>query len=162
MKHLSPRHPLRVILPAGLVLALVGPAPAGTIKPPKEPAKLAVSVSPEAVAPGESARVTVRLEPIPGVKINRYPKMKLSVEAREGLNGGAEVAVGNDKPPPPEKLTTNYYETVEPLELTIELDPAAEPGRHEIEGRVKYFYCVTASGYCAPARASVSIPVEIR
>jgi hypothetical protein len=162
MKYLTLRFPLRALLAAGLAAALIGGVAAGPVKPPKEPARLAVTVTPQALAPGESARVTVQVEPIAGVKINRYPKMKLSVEAAHGLHGAAEVAVGNDRPPPPDEMSTNYYESVEPLVLTLELDPAAKPGRHEIAGQIQYFYCVTASGFCAPKRASVMIPVEVR
>jgi hypothetical protein len=131
-------------------------------KPPAEPAKISIEVTPEATPAGERAEVSLRLSPIDGVVINRYPQMKLSVDAVEGLVGSAETAVGNVKPPPVDQMDTNYYDVVDPLNVTLETDPGASPGRHEIDARLVYFYCVKKSGFCAPARLTVKIPLEIR
>ena len=46
------------------------------------------------------------------------------------------------------------------LDLVLEAD--AEQGSHELTGELKYFYCVSASGFCAPKKVSVSVPIEIR
>ena len=103
----------------------------------------------------------MQLTPIEGVKINRYPKIKLKVPAHSGLVEAGEAAVGNSAPPPPDKLDQNYFDVVEPLELLLNLDEAAPRGKHEIQGKLSYAYCVIASGYCAPVRVPVNIPVEI-
>lgn len=131
-------------------------------KPPEVPAEIVISVSPETVAPGEKVRVSLRLEPIKGVKINRYPMIKLQVPAREGLVDEAEVTLGNSTPPPPEKMNTNYFEKVDPLELTLPVAAAAARGTFELEGKLTYYYCMPASGFCAPKRAAVKIPVVVR
>ena len=47
------------------------------------------------------------------------------------------------------------------MELLLRLDKAAPSGKHEIQGKLSYAYCVIASGYCAPVRVPVNIPVQI-
>src|SRR5262245_16063067 len=78
-------------------------------KPLAEPAKIDVRVTPDKQAPGGQAEVVVQLQPHDGVKINRYPKIKLIVEDAQGLVHGATSAVGNDAPPPPDRMDSNYF-----------------------------------------------------
>jgi hypothetical protein len=137
-------------------------AVAGPTKPPAEPAKIHIEVSPEEVAPGGRATVTLQLHPIDGIKINRYPKIKLVIPDQPLLGSPSELQIGNDAPPPPESADDNYFKTVDPLELNLQIDDDASAGKHEIEGKLTYFYCVIASGFCAPARVPVKIPVVIR
>src|SRR6185369_5191354 len=100
--------------------------------------------------PGTERLVTLRLTPAEGIHINRYPKMRLKVEQQQGLASAAEVAVGNDEPPPPDKIEQNYYDkTVAPIELPLRLDPSAGSGAYELHGQLTYYYCVAASGFCA-------------
>ncbi len=129
---------------------------------PKEPAKLEISVSPASVAPGGQATVRVQITPKDGVKINRYPKIKLQIPGEEGLVAEANAEIGNARPPAPDKMDDNYYKVVDPVELTISLDQAATAGEHSLPGNLTYFYCVTASGFCAPARVPIQIPVAVR
>ena len=145
------------------LVALLAVLPAvASPKPPENPADIAISVSPEAAVPGGDAQVTLRLTPIDGVKINRYPKIKLQVPASEGLVEESEVAVGNDAPPPPDQSKSNYFDEVEPLNLPLKLAPGAAAGEHEVEGKLTYFFCVPASGFCAPKRVGVKIPFSVR
>lgn len=132
------------------------PAPAG------DPATFQIAVDPSAVPPGSSATVTLRLVPAKGIKINRYPKIKLVVSEQPGLVGAAEGAVGSNEPPPPDKLEGNYFATVDPLTVSIPVASAAEKGVHEVPARLSYFYCVAASGYCAPAKVQIKIPITVR
>ena len=152
------------IVTFGLILALIGSsaARAGSPKPPKEPAKLQIEVAPGPLAPGDHGTVTVRLTPKDGIKINRYPKIKLELPEQTLLQAGATASIGNDSPPPPERADDNYYEVVDPVALSFEIDGDAASGEHAIEGKLTYFYCVTASGFCAPARVPLTIPVEVR
>ncbi len=108
--------------------------------------------------------MTLTLTAASGIKINRYPKIKFNVPAREGLVSGGESTLGNDSPPPIDAGTgANYFDdTVDPLRLVLDLDAQAPRGRHDLEGQVKYYYCVVKSGFCAPAKASVKIPLTVR
>jgi len=124
--------------------------------------KIAVTVAPRPVSAGSDASVTVRLDPKPGIKLNKYPKIKLQIPAVEGLTGSADQSVGNTAPPPADQLEANYFHgAVDPLNVTLHLDADAAAGRHEIHAKLSYFYCVAASGYCAPAKAELKIPVTI-
>jgi DsbC/DsbD-like thiol-disulfide interchange protein len=140
----------------GLVLAAPNSAQ------PANPAKVTVSVSPENVAPGGEAQVTVKLKASSGIKINRYPKIKVSVPAKEGFVAEAEAEVGSDSPPPLDDPDSNYFGEVDPVSFKLDLDDSIQSGSHEIEGKLTYYYCVTKSGFCAPKRTSVKIAVNVQ
>lgn len=140
-------------------------AGAAAAAPEGEPApvKVAVKVAPGPVSAGGEASVTLELVPRAGIKLNKYPKIKLSVPAAPGLNAAAEAAIGNAAAPSADQLESNYYKgAVDPLTLALHVDEAATPGAHEVAGKLSYFYCVAASGYCAPAKVAVSIPITVR
>jgi hypothetical protein len=125
--------------------------------------RIAISVAPQPVGAGSDASVTIKLDPKPGIKMNKYPKIKLQVPAVPGLTGSAEQSLGNTAPPPADQLDANYFHGgVDPLNVTLHVDADAAAGRHEIHAKLSYFYCVAASGYCAPAKAELTIPVTIR
>jgi hypothetical protein len=127
------------------------------------PTKVTVAVSPEVVAAGSDTSVTVRLDPKPGIKMNKYPKIKLQIPAVPGLVDAAEQTLGNSAPPAADKLDENYFHGgVDPLTITLHLNAQAAKGRHEIRAKLSYFYCVAASGYCAPAKTELTIPVTVR
>ena len=131
-------------------------------KPPKEPARIQISVAPEQVQAGGQAEVTLQLTAKSGIRINRYPKISLTVPEQDGVAAEAEVSIGNDGPPPADDAEANYYDTVDPLRLQLELDPGVKPGDHEFDAKLVYFYCVKKSGFCAPKRLQVKIPVSVR
>jgi hypothetical protein len=127
------------------------------------PVKVAVAVSPAEVGAGSETSVTLRLDPKPGIKLNKYPKIKLQIPAVPGLVDAAEQSVGNPTAPSADQMETNYFHgSVDPLTIALHLDPQAAKGRHDIQAKLSYFYCVAASGYCAPAKADVTIPVTVR
>lgn len=135
-------------------------APSATADPP---VKVSIVVAPDTVPAGSEAGVTVQLEPKSGIKLNKYPKVKLQVPAVDGLVAAAEQAMGNAGPPPADQLDANYFHgSVDPLKLSVHMDAKAEKGRHELKGKLSYFYCVTTSGYCAPMKTEVTIPVTVR
>ncbi len=130
-------------------------------KPPAIPAHFELKVDPVVVAPGSEATVLLQLSPVDGVKINRYPRVRLKVPPTEGLVGEAEGSVGNDKAPPPGQMDANYFKKVDPVELTLSIDESAPDGTHEIPAKLTYFYCVTASGFCAPKTVPVDITLRV-
>jgi DsbC/DsbD-like thiol-disulfide interchange protein len=151
-----------LVVPAALALAIGGLLAGSGPAIPREPANVSVVVEPETVASGGEARVTLEISPKSGVKLNRYPKIKLSIPAQADLVAKAEASVGSDAPPPPEKLELNYFDHAAPLALTLHLAAAVAPGRHEVKGQLTYNYCVPASGFCAPARMALTIPLQVR
>ena len=127
------------------------------------PLKFTVSTSPEAVGPGSETSVTLQLETKPGIKLNKYPKIKLEVPAVAGLVAAAEQSMGNTAAPPLDQMDSNYFHgSIDPMKLALHVDAEAPKGRHELHAKLSYFYCVAASGYCAPAKADVTIPITVR
>ncbi|MCP3977783.1 MAG: hypothetical protein GY716_00435 [bacterium] len=146
---------------AAVLVAVAGSAAlAGPPEPPKEPAKIELTVEPPVVAPGGEARLTLRLTPKDGIKINRYPKIKWKVPEQEGLVAAASVSLGNSKPPPPHEIEKNSFESIAPLQLTIRVDASATAGKREIQSKLTYYYCVKGD-FCAPKRVPLNIPVEV-
>ena len=147
---------------AVLALLALGAAPHDA-RPPAEPAKIRISVAPSSLTPGGRADVTLALAASPGVKVNRYPRIKLSVAPLAGVVRGGDASVGNDAPPPVADAAGNYFgDPIDPVRLALDVDPHATPGRHELAATVTYFYCVTESGFCAPSRTSLKVPIEVR
>lgn len=136
-------------------------AAAGNPKPPAVPANIQLKVEPVVVQPGSETTVLLQLSPVEGVKINRYPRVRLTVPETAGLVSAAEVSVGNDKAPPPGQMEKNYFKKVDPLEVTLSIDANAPKGMHDIQGKLNYFYCVSASGFCAPKTVPVDITVRV-
>lgn len=148
-------------LPSFLAVLGIVLSPAGAAS--DNPAKFKVAVSPETVGAGSEASVVVTISPEPGIKMNKYPKIKLKIPAVAGLIDGAEQSLGNAAAPPVDQMETNYFHGgVDPLKVTLHVDPQAAKGRHDVPAQLSYFYCVAASGYCAPAKAELTIPVTVR
>jgi len=156
---------MKTLIATAAFLALVPAlaAPAGSSVASDGQVSIAVTVTPAAVGAGTDAAVTVKLDPKPGIKMNKFPKIKLQIPAVVGLVDAAEQSLGTTAPPPADRLDENYFHGgVDPLNLTLHLDGGAAKGRHDIHAKLSYFYCVAASGYCAPAKTDVTIPVTVR
>ncbi len=148
------------------ILAVL-PGGAFTERRPQRPSaedavKIEVSVAPATMAAGTEAEVAVKLSVNPGFKLNKYPKIKLSIPNVEGLLTGGDATLGSDAPPPPEQLDTNYFKSIEPLRVKIAVEKGAKPGRHDIDAKLSYFYCVAASGFCAPGKVPLEIRLDVR
>jgi hypothetical protein len=154
---------IAVLVSVFIAISRVGAASGGGSAPENTPVKVAVAVSPQKIGAGADTVVTVRLDPKPGIKLNKYPKIKLQIPAVPGLVDAAEQSLGNPAPPPADQLDANYFHgSIDPLTITLHLDALAVKGQHDILAKLSYFYCVAASGYCAPAKTELKIPVTVR
>lgn len=144
-----------------LAAALAQIAVAAPVTPPANPAHITISVEPERVAPGGEAQVTLTIDPISGVKINRYPQIKLQVADQAGLVGAAETRLGSETPLPLDEQGTNFWKKVDPVKLTLTVDSSAASGEHEIDAKLTYYYCLSGN-FCAPKRVQVKIPIDVQ
>ena len=151
-----------VILTVFALAALAIPAGAPGAGAEDDPVAMEIRVEPETTGPGQKVQVTLQLTPKSGYKINKYPQISLKVPEMDGVVSATSGSVGSKTPPPPEKMDDNYFKTVDPLVVSLELDPGLKAGRYEIAAKLKYFYCVKASGYCAPMRQDISIPIRVK
>lgn len=136
-------------------------APAGGSSSP--PVQVKIAVAPGAVAAGSDAKATVTLAPNEGIKLNKYPRIKVQVPAAAGVVGAAEASVGNTAPPPGDNLDANYYHgAVDPVVVTLHVDPKASSGAHDVSATLAYAYCVASSGYCTQTKVPLKIPLTVR
>jgi hypothetical protein len=89
-------------------------APSADAPKEEEIASVRVLASPDPAPRGGPVEVRLELTPAAGIKINKYPRIKLKVPAQRGIVADAEGSVGADRPPPPDELETNYFKTVDP------------------------------------------------
>ena len=69
-----------------------------------------MAVTPETVGAGSEASVIVSSSTrSPGIKLNKYPKIKLKVPAVAGLVDAAEQSLGKRRGPPADQIETNYF-----------------------------------------------------
>jgi hypothetical protein len=148
-------------LPFTLSAVALAAAPGGNPAPP--PVQVKVAVAPAAVAPGSDAKATVTLAPNEGIKLNKYPRIKVLVPAADGVVGAAEASVGNAAPPSGDNLDANYYHgAVDPVVVTLHVDPKAASGAHDVAATLAYAYCVASSGYCTQTKVPLKIPLTVR
>ena len=130
--------------------------------PLKEPATWTLKSVP--AAPGETAELQLTLVPKSGVKINRYPRIRLTVGDHPGLTVGGKGEAGSDRPPAAgSDPDANYFDDkIEPVRVGLDIAPDASSGSYELDAKLRYFYCVKKSGFCAPARLDVKLPFKVR
>jgi hypothetical protein len=157
---IKPRRLLRLLALDIVLVCLAGAILAAPFTPPSDPATIQIEVQPARVAAGSEATVTIRLEPIENVKIARYPQIKVQVEAQPGLVLAAETAIGDERPPAPELLENNYWETVDAIVFQLRVDPGAKRGPQEVQAKLRYNYCFGGS-YCAPVRVPLTITIDV-
>ena len=139
-------------------IAAVSAPQAGPRKKKAEPVTMGIETvqKPEAGAKGKSTELLVTLVPPKGIKLNRYPGITLTVTKAKGLDVSAEeVFVGDKEMKDPEK---NEFMPVEPLVFSV---VPKKTGKLYVEGSVKYFYCIKATGFCKPGKQTVKIPVSV-
>lgn len=162
MRLMSQRTLRRKFLTSMILAGLVALGVPMVAAPPAEPVKIDVAVGQEPIEPGSTAQVTVRVLPASGIKVNRYPKIQVTVREVDGLVGASAASLGNPKPPPVDNPESNYFKEPEPVQLELHVSADAPSGTQDVDAEVKYFYCVAASGYCAPGRSQFKIPVSVR
>jgi hypothetical protein len=112
------------------------------------------SYSTEAVAAGRG-EVTVSFDVKKGYVINRVPSIQLKLDAIDGLTlRETNMASSPDDP----KSTDEYYVDVPTFSLAVE---SAESGQYEIPGKLVYFFCSKADGFCSRQVLDVKIPLTV-
>ncbi len=149
-----------------LVLAAsapLGPVPAALAGGRKKAAPrldIKLSQEPPRVAVGETFRLSVRVVPPEGIKLNRFPGITLTIDRAPGLTLDEPTAfVGSKKPiTDPDKF--GFHE-IPPLVLRGKVR-GGRRGTRTLRGTLKFFYCVKKSGYCAPGEQDIRLPLAVR
>jgi hypothetical protein len=152
-------HIAVISVAVGLLAVVTTPA-----SPPAKRSKVDVPVvitpPADAVSPGERGEIKFLLSPPAGIKINRYPPVRLKLEPPERIDlDAAEFRQGSDKPIADPKDFP--FKTIEPLVVGFSVKPDARPGTTRVAGQIKFVYCVTSSGFCAPVTKDVGFDVTV-
>ncbi len=154
--------------PAAFAVPAVFAAPAafavpGVIASPAKPdidLKVQVSTSRPTIRAGSDGEAILTLTPPPGIHVNRYPPIRLTVEPSPPITfRESTVKVGLDAmPDDPEK---NPFETIDPIHLKFHVGEHASEGKIPIKGKLRFVYCVARSGYCANGAKDISFTVPV-
>ena len=122
--------------------------------------KIDVTLPTGAIKAGSKSEAVVTLTPPSGIHINQYPPIRLTLEnAPPVFFEPASYKVGLDTMPDnPEK---NPFKRIDPIKVHFRVAPHAADTKVPIKGKLKFFYCVAASGYCAPGTKEVAFTVPV-
>jgi hypothetical protein len=105
--------------------------------------------------PGNRAAVTVSFSATKGSSIDRMLPLTLKLTAVPGLTlAKADLAASPNDP----KAKDQYYVDLPTIKVPV---TAAKAGKYEVPGKLKYFFCSKADGFCSFQVLDVKIPVQV-
>ena len=107
------------------------------------------------VKAGRKASVTVSFNVLNGYKINRDPAFTLTLTSVPGVNLAASTIEAS---PVDSKSTDEYYVDIPTLSLAF---TATRAGKYELPGKLTYFFCSKADGFCSKQTVDVKIPLQV-
>jgi hypothetical protein len=106
------------------------------------------------VKAGKRAEVIVSFTAIKGYVVDRELPFTLKLSETPGVTlEKSEVAASGKDP----KSKDNYYVDLPTLKVGV---TAAKAGKYEVPGKLKYFFCNKADGFCSTQTLDVKIPVQ--
>ena len=122
--------------------------------------KIQVAQATGPVKAGSKSEAVVTMTPPSGIHINQYPPIRLTFENAPPVTFEPDsYKLGLDKmPDDPEK---NPFHEVDPIKVKFRVAPHTADAKVAVKGKLKFFYCVKASGYCAPATKDVTFTVPV-
>jgi hypothetical protein len=91
-----------------------------------------------------------------GFVINRTPPITLRLTETPGVTLGATSFTSSPDDP---KSKDEYYVDLPTLKVPV---VAAKAGKYEIPGRLTYFFCSKADGFCSRQVFEVKIPLTVQ
>jgi hypothetical protein len=105
------------------------------------------------VKPGKAGEITVSFGLLNGYAINHTPPMTLKLTKVPGVTLPKTDFSTPTKDP---KSKDEYYVDLPTIKLPV---TAAKAGTYEIPGKLTYFFCSKADGFCSRQVLDVKIPV---
>src|SRR5438552_14499247 len=104
---------------------------------------------------GKRGDVTVSFSALKGYSIDRMLPFTLKLTAVPGVTlAKADLAASPNDP----KAKDQYYVNLPTLKVAV---TAAKAGKYEVPGKLKYFFCSKADGFCSFQVLDVKIPVDV-
>ncbi len=144
------------------VIAVAALAAGGAVRAADPtPADVKVSVSaPIPAAPGGHSEVIVTFTIPEGIKINRFPPIKLTLTAAEPVSlDKAEWRQGSDQPI--EKVEDFPFKTVEPMSAGFGVAPGAAPGKYPVSGKIRFITCIQKTGSCTQTARDIAFEATV-
>jgi hypothetical protein len=106
------------------------------------------------VKAGKRAQVAMSFTATKGYSVDRTLPMTLKLTAVPGLQlEQTDLAASGNDP----KAKDQYYVDLPVIKVGL---TAAKPGKYEVPGKLKYFFCSKADGFCSFQVLDVKIPVQ--
>jgi hypothetical protein len=105
------------------------------------------------VKAGKRAEVTVSFSATKGYSVDRTLPLTLKLTAVPGVTlAKADLAASPNDP----KAKDQYYVDLPTIKVAVTADKA---GKFEVPGKLKYFFCSKADGFCSFQVLDVKIPI---
>lgn len=108
---------------------------------------------PAKISTDKSGELSFFFKPIDGIHVNTTPMFEL----RFDKNSSFEV-IGN---PRFQKNEKDYLNITKPIEFSIKPKSEVKPGKHTVKGKLNYFYCSDAEGWCNRFTQPIDITIEV-
>jgi hypothetical protein len=108
------------------------------------------------VRPGQRGEVTVSFNLLKGYAINHTPPISLKLVSVSGLTlPKTDFATPSEDP----KSKDEYYVDLPSIKVPV---AAAKAGKYELPGKLTYYFCSKADGFCSRQVLDVKIPVVVQ
>ena len=108
------------------------------------------------IAAGKVGEVGVSFKVIDGFAINRIPPIQLKLTPVAGVTLRQTDFVSTSDDP---KSKDEYFVDLPTLKVPIR---AAKAGKYQITGKLVYFFCSKADGFCSRQVIDVKIPMTVQ
>ncbi len=105
---------------------------------------------------GTPANVVVSFALLKGFVINRTPPISLKLSETPGVK--LDQTTFSTSPDDP-KSKDEYYVDLPTIKVPV---VAAKAGKYEIPGKLTYFFCSKADGFCSRQVFDVKIPLQVQ
>jgi len=104
---------------------------------------------------GKRGEITVSFTAVKGYVIDRTLPLTLKLTAPEGVTlAKSDLAASGNDP----KAKDQYYVDLPTIKVPVS---AAKAGKYEVPGKLKYFFCNKADGFCSYQILDVKIPLNV-
>ena len=108
---------------------------------------------PAPIKVGKRGEVTVSFTALKGYSVDRTLPMTLKLTAVPGVSlVKSELKAPSEDP----KSKDQYYVDLPVIKVPV---TAAKPGKYEIPGKLTYFFCSKADGFCSRQVLDVKMPI---
>ena len=121
------------------------------------PQVMSASFKPTAlVKAGQKADIVVSFNVIKGFVINREPQITLKLTEVPGVKlAKAEISASPNDP----KSKDEYFVDLPTIRVSATI---AKAGKYEVPGKLTYFFCNKADGFCSKQTVDVKIPLTVQ